>query len=124
MAVVYASCNETVLNLPGLKVGVGDCAMELGAKAEGILTAVRASTGWDRIDEPSGQHFIDVNEASDPQHPADWQVELHAPNPIAVEFGHEPSGYYAGTDTRSPEGLFILYTAAGYSGRKRGRKRR
>jgi hypothetical protein len=119
MAVVYASCNETVLNLPGLKVGVGDCAMKLGAKAETILAVVRASTRWDRIDEPSGQTFIDVNETSDPQHPADWQVELHAPNPIALEFGHLPSGYYAGTSTRSPEGLYILYTAAGYNARKR-----
>lgn len=119
MAVVYASCNETVLNLPGLKVGVGECAMELGVKAEGILNVVRASTRWDRIDEPSGQTFIDVDEASDPAHPADWQVELHAPNPIALEFGHRPSGYYAGTATRAPEGLYILYTAAGYTGRKR-----
>jgi hypothetical protein len=119
MAVVYASCNKTVLNLPGLKAGVGEHAYELGAKAETILTIVRASTRWDRIDDPSGQTFIDVDEASDPQHPADWQVELHAPNPIALEFGHLPSGYFAGTSTKSPEGLYILYTAAGYTGRKR-----
>jgi hypothetical protein len=111
---IYASCNNTILNLPGLKVGVGDEAMKMGVKAEGILENIRATTQWDKISGPDGLTRIDVSEADDPDHPADWQVELWGPNPIAIEFGHEPSGYFAGTKTRSPEGLYILYKAAGY----------
>lgn len=111
---IYASCNNTILNLPGLKEGVGEHAAEMAGKAERILTRIRATTQWDRIDEPSGQTYIDFDYCGMPAYPADWKVELHSPNPIATEFGHEPSGYFAGTKTRSPEGLYILYKAAGY----------
>lgn len=116
---IYASCNQTVLNLPGLPAGVGEHAMDLGAKAEGILAQVRATTTHEKIIGPGGLTFIDVNPAAQPKYPADWQVELHAPNPIAIEFGHDPSGYFAGTNTKAPEGLYILYRAAGYKARKR-----
>ena len=111
---IYASCIEQILNHPGLKEGVGEYAMELGGKAEGILERHRATTRWHKIIGPGHLTYIDVNESSDAAHPADWQVELHAPNPIAIEFGHEPSGYFAGTNTHAPEGLYILYEAAGY----------
>lgn len=116
---IYASCNETILNLPGLKAGVGEFAFELGVKADGILETIRATTEHHKIIGPGHLTYIDVDESADADHPADWQVELHAPNPIAIEFGHEPSGYFAGTATRAPEGLYILYSAAGYTGRGR-----
>lgn len=32
---------------------------------------------------------------------------------MAIEMGHDPSGYFKGTNTRSPRGLFILSRAAG-----------
>ncbi len=32
---------------------------------------------------------------------------------MAIEMGHSPSGYFKGTSTRSPRGLFILSRAAG-----------
>ena len=114
MAEVYASCNDTVLHLSGLKAGVGHFAYEMGGKANRILEGVRATTPHHKIYGPDGLTFIEVNPAQNPDHPADWQVELHSPNPIATEFGHDPSGVFAGTDTQSPEGLYILYKAAGY----------
>jgi hypothetical protein len=116
---IYASCHDTVLDLPGLKVGVGKEAKKMGAKAEGILTAIRMSTTHSKIAGPDGLTSIKVEEGGDTNYPADWAVALYGPNPIAMEFGHKPSGVFAGTDTESPEGLYILYTAAGYTGRKR-----
>lgn len=40
---------------------------------------------------------------------------LHAPNAMALEFGHEPSGFFAGTDTKPPDPEYIL-TRAAYGG--------
>lgn len=37
---------------------------------------------------------------------------LHAPNAMALEFGHEPSGFFAGTDTKPPFPRYILIRAA------------
>jgi hypothetical protein len=34
-------------------------------------------------------------------------------NALAVEYGHAPSGYFAGTKTRAPAGLYILTRAKG-----------
>lgn len=34
-------------------------------------------------------------------------------NALAVEYGHAPSGYFAGTATRAPAGLYILTRAKG-----------
>lgn len=43
-----------------------------------------------------------------------WTI-LFAPNAMALEFGHEPSGFFAGTDTKSPDPTYIL-TRAAYGG--------
>lgn len=40
---------------------------------------------------------------------------LHAPNAMALEFGHSPSGWFAGTDTKPPSATYIL-TRAAHSG--------
>lgn len=37
---------------------------------------------------------------------------LHAPNAMALEFGHAPSGWFAGTDTKPPAAEYILTRAA------------
>lgn len=37
---------------------------------------------------------------------------LNAPNALALEFGHAPSGYFAGTKTKSPVATYILTRAA------------
>lgn len=37
---------------------------------------------------------------------------LHAPNPIALELGHNPSGIFGGTNTKAPQGEYILTRAA------------
>lgn len=42
----------------------------------------------------------------------DHFTTLVAPNAMALEFGHEPSGVFAGTDTKAPDGQYILIRAA------------
>lgn len=37
---------------------------------------------------------------------------LHAPNAMALEFGHAPSGFFEGTDTKPPAPEYILTRAA------------
>lgn len=37
---------------------------------------------------------------------------LHAPNAVALEYGHSPSGFFAGTDTKPPDAERILSRAA------------
>jgi len=42
----------------------------------------------------------------------DHYTTLHAPNAVALEFGHAPSGFFKGTDTKSPDPEYILTRAA------------
>lgn len=42
----------------------------------------------------------------------DHYTNLHAPNAMALEFGHSPSGFFAGTDTKPPAATYILIRAA------------
>ena len=42
----------------------------------------------------------------------DFHTILNAPNAFALEFGHQPSGRFAGTDTKPPAATYILTRAA------------
>uniref|UniRef100_A0AAU8GRG7 Head-to-tail connector protein n=1 Tax=Mycobacterium phage BabyBack TaxID=3158877 RepID=A0AAU8GRG7_9CAUD len=42
----------------------------------------------------------------------DFHTILNAPNAFALEFGHAPSGFFAGTDTKPPDPEYILTRAA------------
>ena len=42
----------------------------------------------------------------------DFHTVLYAPDALALEFGHEPSGWFAGTDTKPPAATYILTRAA------------
>lgn len=46
------------------------------------------------------------------EHDVDCFTTLHAPNAMALEFGHDPSGVFKGTDTKPPEAEYILIRAA------------
>ena len=50
-----------------------------------------------------------------------YNVELVAPDAVALEYGHAPSGHFAGTATKAPAGTYILHRAADLgSGRAEG----
>lgn len=92
-------------------------------RAQNNLSSVRATTGWHKIHGPD--HLTSIG--SFMSTPDGW-VYMQAPNPMAIEFGHAPSGVYAGTPTKAPHGLYILTAAAGLGkstavssgGRKKG----
>lgn len=93
--------------------GVGDAMYEeaksRAQKARRLLAQVRATTTHEKIHGPSHQTWIS---AMYRDNGIDAEFSLNAPNALAEEYGHDPSGVFAGTDTKSPDGLFILTRAA------------
>jgi hypothetical protein len=108
---IYLSCNDTVLELPGVGQSVKDGAQDVEENAKVILRTIRATTPHSKISGPDNLTKITSEKATD--QPNDWFVSLWAPNPVAIEYGHQPSGWFAGTDTKAPDGLYILHQAAG-----------
>ncbi|QGH79692.1 hypothetical protein SEA_ANON_21 [Gordonia phage Anon] len=80
-------------------------------KAEVNLARARASTRWSKISGPDHLTTVAGEEAD-----VDYLIHLRAPNAMAIEFGHSPSGFFAGTETKAPDGLYILIRAAGLAG--------
>jgi len=97
-----------VSHIDGVKSAVHDEAKTVGRRAEANLTEARSSTHWRKIHGPSHLTRVTVTQGD-----VDSFANLEAPNAMAIEFGHEPSGYFAGTNTRPPHGLYILTRAAG-----------
>lgn len=46
------------------------------------------------------------------EYDVDCYTMLDAPNAMALEFGHAPSGVFEGTETKPPDPLYILIRAA------------
>lgn len=103
--------NRVVSHLDEVKDEVHKHAKEVGEKAAANLEAARGSTHWHKIHGPDGLTKTSVTKGE-----VDSFVNLEAPNAMAIEFGHHPSGVFAGTDTKSPEGLYILGKASGLAG--------
>jgi hypothetical protein len=104
--------------VPGIKRAVKAEAAKVEAKAETNLAAVRASTTHTRID-PARANETEIRlERAPGRMGTDWLVSMYAVNPMALEYGHYPSGYFDpdkyGSITKSPSGLYILNRAAGF----------
>ncbi|AEJ92335.1 tail completion or Neck1 protein [Mycobacterium phage DroogsArmy] len=99
---------EKIAHMPGVGDATWDEAKERDRVAAALLAQVRATTPHSKIFGPDHLTKTDASRAF-----PDAFFSLIAPNPKAIEFGHDPSGVFAGTDTKSPEGLYILYRAAG-----------
>jgi len=121
---------------------VRDEAREIKVKAERNLAVARATTGWTKLPEPmvrrqqaSGLTDISLDKEF-VKYGNDYLVTLEGGEDnaaaLAIEMGHGPSGYFKGSATKAPHGLYILTRAAGLallsltpaSGRRRGRSRR
>lgn len=83
--------------------------------AKANLEEARASTRWHKIIGPGHLTNVDSSHGE-----VDAFANLNAPNPMAIEFGHQPSGVfgpggrYGDTKTKAPEGLYILHKASGF----------
>lgn len=87
---------------------------ETGARAKANLAAARGSTRWHKIFGPEG-----LTEVTETYGDVDGFVNLDAPNPMAIEYGHQPSGVFGPNGllghikTKAPDGLYILARASG-----------
>lgn len=106
-----------VKNIPGIKAEVKKEATEVETKAETNLRAARASTTHTRIGRELA-HQTEIKLEKAPDYTPDYLVSMYAVNPMALEYGHYPSGYFDpvkyGSITKSPSGLYILNRAAGF----------
>ena len=105
-----------VKNIPGIEREVKQAAREVEIKAETNLRSARAATTHKRIQKSRVKTEVKLEKA--PDRKADWLISLYASNPMALEYGHYPSGYFDPIKyksiTKSPSGLYILNRAAGF----------
>lgn len=120
MAEIYLeehAFNGKIANMRGVKARIKQEAHEVEVKAEMNLKSARASTTHVRID-PSQAHETRIALEHAPDYSPDWLVSMYAVNPMALEYGHYPSGYFDpdryGSVTKAPQGLYILNRAAGF----------
>lgn len=100
------------------------------AKANGNLARARA-TGVEKISGPEHVTEIDAHSSTGKYGAVDYEVSMTGTNPMAIEFGHAPSGAFdpekVGFVSKAPHGLYILTRAAGiggYTGMPGGRSRK
>ncbi|AOT24677.1 hypothetical protein PBI_STASIA_21 [Mycobacterium phage Stasia] len=107
--------NSIVANLAETKAAIRREAREVEGRARRNLAQARASTTHSKIIGPG--HLTSIGSAADDP---DVLVYMEAPNPMAIEYGHGPSGYFDpdkyGKVTKAPAGLYILNRAAGIAG--------
>ncbi|AGK87951.1 tail completion or Neck1 protein [Mycobacterium phage Severus] len=109
------SLNSIVAHLPEVKQAIRRETKECENRADQNLARARASTTHSKIIGPG--HLTSIGSY---QEEVDGIVHMDAPNPIAIEYGHGPSGYFDpdkyGKVTKAPHGLYILTRAAGIAG--------
>lgn len=106
--------NLIVSHLDEVRDAVHDVAKAKGRRADLLLGNARATTQWFKIVGPGHLTEITVERGE-----VDSFFSLVAPDPMAIEFGHAPSGVfgpggiYEHIKTKAPDGLYILTRAAG-----------
>jgi hypothetical protein len=105
MATVYANANEAAAKHRETRAAVRRENRMVEGRARDNLAKANDTT---RI-TLEGYFPAGIETAEDG---ADCFTILHAPNAMALEFGHEPSGFFADTDTKPPEPEYILIRAA------------
>ncbi|ATN88093.1 hypothetical protein SEA_CINDARADIX_19 [Mycobacterium phage Cindaradix] len=107
--------NHIVAHLPETRAAVRRHAREVEGRARRNLAQARSSTTHSKIVGPG--HLTKIGSLADDP---DVLVYMEAPNPMAIEYGHGPSGYFDpdkyGEVTKAPSGLYILNRAAGIAG--------
>ncbi|MDP7733642.1 DUF5403 family protein [Mycobacterium paragordonae] len=109
--------NTLVSHMEGVRAAVHEEAEEGGRRAKANLASARTSTKWHKIHGPDHLTKVEVEQGE-----VDSFFSLIAPNPMAIEFGHAPSGVFGPggemghIQTKAPHGLYILTHAAMLSG--------
>lgn len=106
---VYANANEAAARHVETKSAVRRENRMVEGRARSNLAQQHTTT---RITQ-SGHYF--PASITTEEHDIDCFTLLIATNAMALEFGHDPSGVFEGTDTQAPEPTYIL-TRAAYGG--------
>lgn len=113
MTVSARKLNHIVATLDETQDAVDTAARQLESRAKMNLAWARLTTPHTKMSGPDRLTKIRRFENAPGKYgDIDQLVVLEAPNPIAIEYGHSPSGKFGGTDTKSPSGLYILNRAA------------
>jgi hypothetical protein len=95
--------------------GIEECTQKIALHAEMLLADAKANPAEPILHE-LGRTEIDLDMGIINGrvylivHPSAGATSVNA---LAVEYGHQPSGYFAGTKTKAPAGLYILTRAMG-----------
>lgn len=108
MAEVYLNANEAAARHTETKRAL----RKYNRQVEGMARANLAQANDTQRITLEGYFPAEIETA---EHDVDMFTILHAPNAMALEFGHAPSGWFAGTDTKPPDPEYIL-TRAAYGG--------
>jgi hypothetical protein len=113
---------------------IKDTAQQIKRTAEQYLAQARATTPHTKLPTPmvkrqQASGLTDIGLDSEPgarYGATDYLVWMEGGEDdrgaMAIEMGHNPSGYFAGTATDSPRGLYILHRAAGLTYFRRFRR--
>jgi hypothetical protein len=118
MADVDFNLNSIMPGHAEVKRAIREETEKVFAKAQANLEQERATTKWHKILGPGGLTEV-LKESEQVKASTDGLVILQAPNAMAIEYGHAPSGVfgpggrYADVETKAPEGTYILNRAAG-----------
>jgi hypothetical protein len=117
-----------IAHMPGVQAELRTRAARVHTDAERRLSSARASTTHRKISGLTGATKVLLEHGS-----VDHYIILEAADPMAIEFGHGPSGFFDpksyGKITKAPHGLYILTGAGGIApnvtthiGRKVGKR--
>ncbi|AHG23803.1 tail completion or Neck1 protein [Mycobacterium phage EagleEye] len=105
MAQVYRIANEAAARHVDTKRATRRVNRDVSGRARANLAQANSTS---RVTE-TGYFPAEIETA---EHDVDSFTMLHAPNAMALEFGHAPSGVFEGTDTKPPDPEYILIRAA------------
>lgn len=105
MAKVYKNANGAAAKHPDTKAAVRRENRMLSGRARSNLAQANSTT---RV---TGKGYFPASIDTSEMGTVCFTI-LHAPNAMALEFGHAPSGVFKGTDTKAPDPQYILIRAA------------
>lgn len=113
MAKVYANANEAAARHVETRRETSKQRAMVEVKAITNLAMTEHTPRITGVNDPADTYFPAEIETADGD--IDLYVVLHAPNAMALEFGHAPSGYFKDIPSRPPAAEYIL-TRAAYGG--------
>lgn len=108
--VVYGNANDAAAHHVKTKKAVRRVNTRVVAAARANLAATDHTPRIAMHKDPADAYF--PAEIEHAEHDVDNYTILHAPNAMALEFGHAPSGFFKDKDSKPPSATYILTRAA------------